>query len=80
MSARCIRRGTGTRAMLARWSRIIDLLRDGRSLASIADEIECSKYTVIRDLDCLRDFFRCPATYNPTTYKWSIPRNWRVTL
>ncbi len=61
-----------SRPPLARMLRIHDILQDGRqtNCTKLAEELEVSTKTIMRDLAFMRDQLDLPCEYDPRTYAW----------
>jgi proteasome accessory factor B len=61
-----------SRPPLARMLRIHDILQDGRqtNCTKLAEQLEVSTKTVMRDLAFMRDQLDLPAEYDPRTFTW----------
>ena len=61
-----------SRPPLARMLRIHDILQDGRqtNCTKLAEQLEVSPKTIMRDLAFMRDQLDLPAEYDPQTFTW----------
>lgn len=61
-----------SRPPLARMLRIHEILQDGRqtNCTKLAEQLEVSSKTIMRDLAFMRDQFDLPCEYDPQTFTW----------